>query len=239
MSLGFFSWLLAAHLLARADVGLAGGTIAAMMLCAQIALLGIGSAVIAEFPRADSPQALSTALAIVAGRLDRGGGAVPARRARRVRAARHGRLGPRARPALRRDGAVRHDQPVPRPRLDRAAARRPRARPRRRHGRPDPRSSSSRCRSSSASATARRDLHRLDRWRRLSPCAPRPRAAAAHRRPATARAPAPPGSPAGSSTSAPELPPDARRAGAGALVPILIIESLGARRRTPTGTRPG
>jgi O-antigen/teichoic acid export membrane protein len=68
MSLGFFSWLLAAHLLARADVGLAGGTIAAMMLCVQIALLGIGSAVIAEFPRAASPQKLlATALTLVAG----------------------------------------------------------------------------------------------------------------------------------------------------------------------------
>ena len=68
MSLGFFSWLLAAHLLPASEVGLAGGTIAAMMLCVQVALLGIGSAFIAEFPRSERPaDLLDSALALVAG----------------------------------------------------------------------------------------------------------------------------------------------------------------------------
>ncbi len=51
MGLGFLFWLLAARLYAPADVGLAAGAISAMMLCTQLALLGIGSAFILRLPR--------------------------------------------------------------------------------------------------------------------------------------------------------------------------------------------
>ncbi|HEX7172789.1 MAG TPA: lipopolysaccharide biosynthesis protein [Candidatus Limnocylindria bacterium] len=51
MGLGFVSWLLAARLFSPAEVGLASGLVSAMMLCVQLALLGIGSAAIAAFPR--------------------------------------------------------------------------------------------------------------------------------------------------------------------------------------------
>jgi O-antigen/teichoic acid export membrane protein/glycosyltransferase involved in cell wall biosynthesis len=46
MSCGFLFWLLAAHATIPREVGLAAGVIAAMMLCTQLAILGIGSAVI-------------------------------------------------------------------------------------------------------------------------------------------------------------------------------------------------
>ena len=51
MGLGFASWLIAARLFSPAEVGLASGLVSAMMLCVQLALLGIGSAAIAAFPR--------------------------------------------------------------------------------------------------------------------------------------------------------------------------------------------
>lgn len=51
MALGFLAWLVAARLFSPADVGLASGTVAAMMLCVQLAMVGIGSAVIALYPR--------------------------------------------------------------------------------------------------------------------------------------------------------------------------------------------
>jgi O-antigen/teichoic acid export membrane protein len=51
MALGFLAWLVAARLFAPAEVGVASGLVAAMMLCVQLALLGIGSAAIASYPR--------------------------------------------------------------------------------------------------------------------------------------------------------------------------------------------
>lgn len=51
MGLGFLAWLVAARLFAPSEVGLASGAVAAMMFCVQLALIGIGSAVIALYPR--------------------------------------------------------------------------------------------------------------------------------------------------------------------------------------------
>jgi O-antigen/teichoic acid export membrane protein len=51
MGLGFLAWVVAARLFTTEQVGLASGTVAAMMLCVQIAMAGIGSAVIALLPR--------------------------------------------------------------------------------------------------------------------------------------------------------------------------------------------
>jgi O-antigen/teichoic acid export membrane protein len=51
MALGFLAWLVAARLFTPGEVGLASGAVAAMMLCVQIAMVGIGSAVIALLPR--------------------------------------------------------------------------------------------------------------------------------------------------------------------------------------------
>lgn len=51
MGLGFLFWLIAARLFAPSEVGLAAAIVAAMMLCTQIALAGLGSAVIALLPR--------------------------------------------------------------------------------------------------------------------------------------------------------------------------------------------
>jgi O-antigen/teichoic acid export membrane protein len=50
LGLGFLFWLVAARLFPPSEVGLAGGVVAAVMLCVQLALLGVGSAVIAMFP---------------------------------------------------------------------------------------------------------------------------------------------------------------------------------------------
>lgn len=50
VALGFLAWIVAARLFAAHDVGLAAGAISAMMLCTQLALLGISSAVIDQFP---------------------------------------------------------------------------------------------------------------------------------------------------------------------------------------------
>ena len=59
MALGFLAWLVAARLFSPGEVGLASGAVAAMMLCVQIAMIGIGSAVIALFPRhREDPGAL-------------------------------------------------------------------------------------------------------------------------------------------------------------------------------------
>jgi O-antigen/teichoic acid export membrane protein len=75
MGLGFLFWLLAARLFEVDEVGLAAGVVAAMMLCTQVALFGLGSAVIALLPtelrrpRAllDSAFSLVTVLALVTG----------------------------------------------------------------------------------------------------------------------------------------------------------------------------
>jgi O-antigen/teichoic acid export membrane protein len=68
MGLGFLAWLVAARLFAPDQVGLASGAVAAMMFCVQLALIGIGSAVIALFPRhRDEPgRLLNSSLTSVA-----------------------------------------------------------------------------------------------------------------------------------------------------------------------------
>jgi O-antigen/teichoic acid export membrane protein len=50
MGTGGLFWLLAAREFSRGQVGLAGAVVAAMMLCTQLALLGVGSAFIVHFP---------------------------------------------------------------------------------------------------------------------------------------------------------------------------------------------
>jgi O-antigen/teichoic acid export membrane protein len=64
LGLGFLFWLVAARLFRPDQVGLAGGVVAAALLCVQLALLGVGSAVIALFPsHRDRPgHLLDTAL---------------------------------------------------------------------------------------------------------------------------------------------------------------------------------
>ena len=51
MGLGFVFWLVAARLFSPGVVGLTAGAISALMLCVQLASLGVGSAVIADYPR--------------------------------------------------------------------------------------------------------------------------------------------------------------------------------------------
>jgi O-antigen/teichoic acid export membrane protein len=67
MGTGALFWLLAAKEFARDDVGLAGAVIPAMMLCTQLALLGIGSAFIVDYPKHERRPAslLDTALSMV------------------------------------------------------------------------------------------------------------------------------------------------------------------------------
>jgi O-antigen/teichoic acid export membrane protein len=69
MGLGFFFWLLAARLFSRSDVGVAAGIVAAMMLCTQLALLGIGSSVISYFRehQSDTERLVNSALTLVSG----------------------------------------------------------------------------------------------------------------------------------------------------------------------------
>jgi O-antigen/teichoic acid export membrane protein/glycosyltransferase involved in cell wall biosynthesis len=68
MGCGFLFWLLAAHATAPHEVGLAAGVIAAMMLCTQLAILGIGSAVITVTAEQRRPTGavLDAAVALVA-----------------------------------------------------------------------------------------------------------------------------------------------------------------------------
>ncbi len=65
--LGFFTWLVAARLYAQSEVGLSSGVVSAMMLCVQVALLGIGSAFIKLYPtyREDPVELLHTSLSVV------------------------------------------------------------------------------------------------------------------------------------------------------------------------------
>jgi O-antigen/teichoic acid export membrane protein len=59
MGLGFLFWLLAARLFPAPEVGLAAAVISAMMLCTNIALLGLGAAVISRLPHhREAPAAL-------------------------------------------------------------------------------------------------------------------------------------------------------------------------------------
>lgn len=67
MGLGFLFWLLAARQFPPEQVGLAAAAVSAMMLCTQLALIGVGSGVITHFPRhsADPAKLLNTAFSIV------------------------------------------------------------------------------------------------------------------------------------------------------------------------------
>ncbi|HWI06702.1 MAG TPA: oligosaccharide flippase family protein [Solirubrobacteraceae bacterium] len=70
MGLGFVFWVIAARLFEPAEVGLAAAIVAAMMLCTQIALVGLGSAVIALLPRElPRPDALLDCAFTLAGAL--------------------------------------------------------------------------------------------------------------------------------------------------------------------------
>jgi O-antigen/teichoic acid export membrane protein len=51
MGLGFLFWLVAARFYSPEVVGLAAGVVAAVLLCTQLALFGVGSAVITLFPK--------------------------------------------------------------------------------------------------------------------------------------------------------------------------------------------
>ena len=65
--LGFLTWLITARLYATTEVGIASGIISAMMLCVQLALVGLNSAFVAFYPRhREQPSTLlNTTLNIV------------------------------------------------------------------------------------------------------------------------------------------------------------------------------
>lgn len=67
MALGFLFWLLAARWFDAGAVGLAAAAVSGMMLCVQVALLGAGSAFIAEYPahRQRPSELLDTTLSLV------------------------------------------------------------------------------------------------------------------------------------------------------------------------------
>lgn len=67
MGFGFFAWIIAARLHPPAEVGIASAAVSAVTLCAQFALVGVGSAVISLAPRfRDQPgRLLTTALGVV------------------------------------------------------------------------------------------------------------------------------------------------------------------------------
>jgi O-antigen/teichoic acid export membrane protein len=69
MGLGFAFWLVAARLFSAHEVGLATAAVSAIMLVTQLALLGVGSAVIALYPaeRERPARLLDSALTIVGG----------------------------------------------------------------------------------------------------------------------------------------------------------------------------
>ena len=50
MGFGFPAWIVAARMYPTNEVGLASGAVAAVTLCAQVALIGVGSAVITLLP---------------------------------------------------------------------------------------------------------------------------------------------------------------------------------------------
>jgi O-antigen/teichoic acid export membrane protein len=59
MGLGFIFWVIAARTFSQDAVGLASGAVSAMMLCTQIAILGVGSALITHYPQhASDPRRL-------------------------------------------------------------------------------------------------------------------------------------------------------------------------------------
>jgi O-antigen/teichoic acid export membrane protein len=67
MGLGFLFWVLAARYFTPDQVGLAAAAVSAMMLCTQLAILGVGSGVITRYPsHADHPtNLLNTAFSMV------------------------------------------------------------------------------------------------------------------------------------------------------------------------------
>jgi O-antigen/teichoic acid export membrane protein len=67
MGTGFLFWVVAARAASVSDVGLAVATVSAVMLCTQLALLGVGSAVITQLPResASGRHLLDTAFSVV------------------------------------------------------------------------------------------------------------------------------------------------------------------------------
>jgi O-antigen/teichoic acid export membrane protein len=68
MGLGFVFWLLATRLFSPDEVGIAAGAVSGMMLCALLALLGVGSAFIARYPKTPRRPGplLDTAFSVVA-----------------------------------------------------------------------------------------------------------------------------------------------------------------------------
>jgi O-antigen/teichoic acid export membrane protein len=68
LGLGFVFWLLAARLFARTEMGAAAAVVSAVMLCTQLALLGVGSSVITLLrDHQEEPERLiHSALAVVA-----------------------------------------------------------------------------------------------------------------------------------------------------------------------------
>lgn len=66
--LGYLTWLITARLFDAREVGIASGIVSAMMLCVQLALFGIGAAVIKTYPlHLQSPsRMINTALNLIA-----------------------------------------------------------------------------------------------------------------------------------------------------------------------------
>jgi hypothetical protein len=67
LGLGFVFWLFAARLFPAAAVGLAGGAVSAIMLCVQVAILGVGAALVIAYPKAEADPAalLDSAITVV------------------------------------------------------------------------------------------------------------------------------------------------------------------------------
>lgn len=65
--LGFLTWLITARLYPTEEVGIASGVISAMMLCVQLSLVGLNSAIIAMYPKyKENPSRLmNTAINLV------------------------------------------------------------------------------------------------------------------------------------------------------------------------------
>ncbi len=65
--LGFITWIITARLYATTEVGIASGVVSAMMLCVQLALLGLNSSFVALYPkhREQPSSLLNTTLNIV------------------------------------------------------------------------------------------------------------------------------------------------------------------------------
>jgi len=67
LGLGFLAWLVAARLFDPTDVGLASAAVAAMMLCVQFSLVGVGSSIITLSPAQQQAPArlFDTAFSVV------------------------------------------------------------------------------------------------------------------------------------------------------------------------------